>query len=172
MEGIIFLGLSLYAWITIVTVLGMFAVLIFTKVPAEAAFLGAIAILLVTGVLETKEALAGFSSSSVVVIGALFIVIAGLVHTGVLQWITKHLLGTPGSYPKAIVRLMVPVAVLSSFLNKEIAIPGDEKLYRAELSKRMKDSHLRLSAMDSISGILSSYDDNISTGYNNSIKKQ
>lgn len=61
---------------------------------------------------------------------------------------------------------------LSSFLNKEIAIPGDEKLYRAELSKRMKDSHLRLLAMDSISGILSSYDDNISTGYNNSIKKQ
>ncbi len=37
MEGIIFLGLSLYAWITIVTVLGMFAVLIFTKVPAESA---------------------------------------------------------------------------------------------------------------------------------------
>ena len=97
MEGILFLGLSLYAWITIVTVLGMFAVLIFTKIPAESAFLGAIAILLVTGVLDTKEALSGFSSTSVVVIGALFIVIAGLVHTGVLQWITKHLLGTPGS---------------------------------------------------------------------------
>lgn len=122
MEGIIFLGLSLYAWITIVTVLGMFAVLIFTKVPAESAFLGAIAILLVTGVLDTKEALSGFSSSSVVVIGALFIVIAGLVHTGVLQWITKHLLGTPGSYPKAIVRLMVPVAVLSSFLNNTTVV--------------------------------------------------
>ena len=68
MSEIIFLGLSLYAWITIVTVLTMFAVLLFTKVPAEAAFLGAIAVLLVTGTLDAKEATAGFSDSSVVVI--------------------------------------------------------------------------------------------------------
>ena len=122
MSEIIFLGLSLYAWITIVTVLTMFAVLLFTKVPAEAAFLGAIAVLLVTGTLDAKEATAGFSNSSVVVIGALFIVIAGLVNTGVLQWITKHLLGTPGAYWKAIVRLMVPVAVLSSFLNNTTVV--------------------------------------------------
>jgi len=61
---------------------------------------------------------------------------------------------------------------LSSFLNKEISIPGDEKLYRDELAKRMKNSHLRLDAMDSISGILSSYDDNIKTGYNNAIKNR
>ena len=122
MSEIIFLGLSLYAWITIVTVLTMFAVLLFTKVPAEAAFLGAIAVLLVTGTLDAKEATAGFSNSSVVVIGALFIVIAGLVNTGVLQWITKHLLGAPGAYWKAIVRLMVPVAVLSSFLNNTTVV--------------------------------------------------
>ena len=39
MGGIIFLNLSLYAWITIITVLAMFAVLLFTKTPAEMAFL-------------------------------------------------------------------------------------------------------------------------------------
>lgn len=122
MEGIIFLNLSLHAWITIITVLTMFAVLMFTKVPAEAAFLGAIAVLLVTGTLTDKEACAGFSNSSVVVIGALFIIIGGLVHTGVLQWIAKHLLGTPGSYRKAIVRLMLPVAILSSFLNNTTVV--------------------------------------------------
>ena len=122
MEGIIFLNLSLYAWITIITVLAMFAVLLFTKTPAEMAFLGAIAILFVTGTLSEKETCSGFSNSSVVVIGALFIIVGGLVHTGVLQWITKHLLGTPGSYHKAIVRLMLPVAILSSFLNNTTVV--------------------------------------------------
>lgn len=122
MEGIIFLNLSLYAWITIITVVAMFAVLLFTKTPAEMAFLGAIAILFVTGTLTEKETCSGFSNSSVVVIGALFIIVGGLVHTGVLQWITKHLLGTPGSYHKAIVRLMLPVAILSSFLNNTTVV--------------------------------------------------
>ena len=122
MESIIFLGLGLDAWITIVTVLTVFITLLFTKISAESAFLGAIAILFVTGVLSSGEALSGFSSPSVVVIGALFVVVSGLVHTGVLQWMTRHLLGTPGSYPKAIIRLMFPVAFLSSFLNNTTVV--------------------------------------------------
>ena len=59
---------------------------------------------------------------------------------------------------------------LSSFLNKEIRIPCDEKLYKIELLKRIENSHYRSSATDSLSGILSSYDDKIETGYNNKIK--
>ena len=110
------------AWITIATVLTMFSVLLFTKLRAEMAFLGAIAVLFVTGVLDAKEAFSGFSSTSVVVIGVLFVVVAGLTHTGVLQWIVKHLLGQPSSYPKAIVRLMLPVAALSSFLSNTTVV--------------------------------------------------
>ena len=91
MEDIIFLGLNLGAWITIVTVLSMFLTLLFTKLREDVAFLGVIAVLLLTGVLDTKEALGGFSSGSVVVIGVLFAVLAGLVHTGVLQWIVRYL---------------------------------------------------------------------------------
>ena len=56
MEEIIFLGFNLYAWITIATVLSMFTVLLFTKLRADLVFLGAIAILFVTGVLNAKEA--------------------------------------------------------------------------------------------------------------------
>ena len=51
MESIIFLGFNLYAWITIATVLTMFTVLLFTKIRADVAFLGAIGVLFVTGVL-------------------------------------------------------------------------------------------------------------------------
>ncbi len=117
MESFVFLGFNLYAWITIVTVLTMFTIMLFTKLRAEIVFLGAIGVLFVTGVLDAKEAFSGFSSKSVVTIGVLFVVLAGLTYTGVLQWIVKHLLGEPKTYSKAIVRLMMPVAVLSSFLS-------------------------------------------------------
>ena len=122
MESIVFWGFNLYAWITIVTVLSMFTVLLFTKLRSDIVFLGAIAILFVTGVLDAKEAFSGFSSTSVVIIGVLFVVVAGLTHTGVLQWIVKHLLGQPNSYSKAVVRLMLPVAALSSFLSNTTVV--------------------------------------------------
>ena len=122
MDSIVFCGFNLHAWITIATVLTMFSVLLFTKLRADLVFLGAIAILFVTGVLDAEEAFSGFSSTSVVVIGVLFVVVAGLTHTGVLQWIVKHLLGQPGSYSAAVVRLMLPVAALSSFLSNTTVV--------------------------------------------------
>ena len=39
-----------------------------------------------------------------------------------LQWIVKNLLGTPGSYSRAVTRLMLPVAVLSSFLSNTTVV--------------------------------------------------
>ena len=122
MESFVFLGFNLYAWITIITVLTMFTVLLFTKLRSDLVFLGAISVLYVTGVLNAKEAFSGFSSTSVVIIGVLFVVVAGLTHTGVLQWIVRNLLGQPNSYSKAVVRLMLPVAVLSSFLSNTTVV--------------------------------------------------
>ena len=122
MESIVFLGFNLYAWITIATVLTMFTVLLFTKLRTDAVFLGAIGVLYVTGVLDAKEAFSGFSTSSVITVGVLFVVVAGLTHTGVLHWIVKHLLGQPSSYAKAVTRLMLPVAFLSSFLSNTTVV--------------------------------------------------
>ena len=122
MESIILWGLNLNAWITIATVLSLFTILLFTKLRADLVFLGAISILYLTGVLDAKETLSGFSSNSVVVIGVLFVVVAGLTHTGVLQYITKYLLGQPNSYAKAVTRLMLPVALLSSFLSNTTVV--------------------------------------------------
>ena len=110
------------AWITIVTVMAMFSILLFTKLRSDLVFLGAIAILFLTGVLDAKEAFSGFSSTSVIVVGVLFVVVAGLTYTGVLQCVVRFLLGTPGTYSKAVVRLMLPVAALSSFLSNTTVV--------------------------------------------------
>ena len=122
MDSFELLGFGLDAWITIVTLLAMFSVLLFTKLRSDIVFLCAVGVLYVTGVLDAKEALSGVSSTSVAVVGVLFVVIAGLMHTGVLQWIVKHLLGTPDTYTKAVTRLMLPVAALSSFLSNTTVV--------------------------------------------------
>ncbi len=122
MESIIFLGLGLNAWLTIAMIIGLFCAMAFTKLPAEFAFLGAMAFLSVTGILDAEEVLAGFSSSSVVIVGVLFVVIAGLVHSGVIHWLVKQVLGTPSSYTKALVRLMLPVAAFSSILSNTTVV--------------------------------------------------
>ena len=122
METELFLGFNLYAWITIITVLGMFTTLLLTKLRTDVVFLAAIGVLFVTGVLDSKESFSGFCSTSVVVVGVLFVVVAGLTHTGVLQWIVRHLLGQPNSYGKAVIRLMLPVAGLSSFLSNTTVV--------------------------------------------------
>lgn len=122
MEEIVFLGFGIHAWITIVTVVALFSLLLFTKLRADAVFLAAMAVLYITGVLDAKEAFSGLSHSSVVIVGVLFVVVAGLTYTGVLQWIVKNLLGQPKHWSGAILRLMLPVAGLSSFLSNTTVV--------------------------------------------------
>lgn len=156
MNDTIVLGLNLGAWITIVTVLSMFLSLIFTKLREDVAFLFVIAILLLTGVLSTDEALGGFSSTSVVVIGVLFVVLAGLIHTGVLQWIVRYLLGTPGSYSAAVVRLMLPVAALSSLLSNTTVVAlfvGVVKVWARKLNMAPSKLLIPLSYASGFGGI-------------------
>jgi di/tricarboxylate transporter len=71
----------------------------------------------VTGIISEAEGMAGFGSEPVVVHAAFFVVMAGLMQTGVLYWLTKHLLGNPNEYRQALVKLMLPIASLAAFLN-------------------------------------------------------
>ena len=156
METELFLGFSLDAWITIVTVLGMFTTLLLTKLRTDAVFLIAIGVLFLTGVLDVKEACSGFSSTSVVVIGVLFVVVAGLMHTGVLQCIVYLLLGQPTSYSKAIVRLMLPVAGLSSFLSNTTVVAmfvGIVKIWAKKLNVAPSKLLIPLSYASGMGGI-------------------
>ncbi|MCQ2320376.1 MAG: anion permease [Bacteroidales bacterium] len=129
------LGLDWHAWLTIALILGMFITMMKTKIPADVVFLSVMALLVVTGCLPAGEALSGFSSTTVVVVGALFVVVAGLDATGVLHWVVQHLLGTPSSYGRAIVRLMVPVAGLSAFLSNTTVVALFIKVVKVWASK-------------------------------------
>lgn len=114
--------LTWQAWFTLGTLVTMFSILILTKARTDMVFLGTMATLYVSGVLNLKEAFGGFSSESVLVVAVLFMVIAGLVHTGVLKWVVKHVMGHPSSLNKAIVRVMLPTAMLSSVLSNTTVV--------------------------------------------------
>lgn len=117
MHDIIFWGLGLDSWITVATLVGVFMTLLFTDTKAHVAFFCAIAVLSVTGVLTIEEAFVGFDTSSIITVGLLFLVIAGLRHTGALEWMVSHLMGQPKNHSHAIIRMMLPVGFLSSFMS-------------------------------------------------------
>ena len=50
------MGFSIYAWITIATVLVTFGILLFTKLRQDLVFLGIVGVLFVTGVLDVISA--------------------------------------------------------------------------------------------------------------------
>lgn len=116
------LGLSFAAWFVVFVVVLVFVLQICTKLPSDFVFLGGMGLLLVSGVIPVNSVLGGFSSTTVVLIGALFVVICGLVQTGFMQWVVQYCLGSPKTYNKAIIRLMLPVAALSSFLNNTAVV--------------------------------------------------
>ena len=109
--------MSIFVVITIVLIVGKVACMVFNKMPTDVLALLIIALTLVTTTLTTEEALSCFSSSSVVLVGVLSVLVAGLIHSGVLQWVARNVLGTPSSYRRALLRLIIPASLLSAFIS-------------------------------------------------------
>jgi len=78
--------------------------------------LGFSVLLVLSDVISNGEAWAGFSSTSVLSIGALFVVARALEETRAVEKILLPLLGKPAGHVSALLRLCFPVAVFSAFL--------------------------------------------------------
>jgi len=111
------LALTWQGWFAIGTVVVTFGILVVASLPSDYVFLGGLTALLLAGVLDPGSALAGFSSPGVVTVGALYVVVTGLRETGGLIWVAQHVLGHPQTSRGAQFRLMMPVTILSAFLN-------------------------------------------------------
>src|SRR5690606_25385034 len=104
-------------FLTSAIVVSALAALVVTRLPAEAVFVGALALLMTAGVLTPAEALAGFGNEAVATIAAPYVVAGAMRDTGAVTWISTRLLGRPGTVTAAQARLMAPVALVSAFLN-------------------------------------------------------
>lgn len=110
-------SLGWQGWLAIAVTVGAFLLNAFTRWAAEAVFLGALAVLMLSGILDASTALAGFSNPGMITVAVLYIVVAGLQQTGGLDVVTRSVLGMPKGTTPALIRLVVPVVSLSAFLN-------------------------------------------------------
>lgn len=104
-------------WLAIAVTVAAFSGNAFTSLPAEVVFLGAAAVLFLSGVLDEEAVLSGFSNSGMVTVAVLYIVATGLQQTGALNWVSHQVLGLPKTPAKALLRMMLPVMGISAFLN-------------------------------------------------------
>ena len=120
--------MTLEAWFTIVIIGLVIASLMTDRISVDVAMIGGLTLLMVGdfifgevlgmgGVLSVPDAIAGFAHQAIMMIGALFVVAAGLQETGGMQVIAQRLLGRPKTILGAQLRLMAPVALLSGFMN-------------------------------------------------------
>ncbi|MCS5562933.1 MAG: SLC13 family permease, partial [Oleiphilaceae bacterium] len=74
-------------------------------------------VLSASGIISADQALAGFSNSGLITVVAMFVVAAGIHHSGGVDLLVNHLLRNPKSVRSAQARIALPVSLLSGFLN-------------------------------------------------------
>lgn len=105
------------AVLTLAVVLGVVVTLVLTRVGPDLVLLCGLAVLMLTRVLSPHDAMVGFSNEGMLTVGALFVVVAGLRETGAMELLVHRLFGKVGSVLQAQLRMLVPVAAMSGFLN-------------------------------------------------------
>ena len=105
------------AWATIVIAVSGLVIMARGKLAPDAASIGQLVVLLALGILTPAQAVAGFSNEGMLSVAVLLIVASAVQETGALDFLARQVLGRPSSVPAAQLRLMVPVAFASGFLN-------------------------------------------------------
>jgi hypothetical protein len=104
-------------WYTVGVVVVAFVCLLWDLIQPDHVMIGALAMLMAAGVVSVEEGLAGFANEGLLTVAALFVVAAGISATGGLDWYMGKLLGHPRTIAGAQLRLMLPIAAVSGFLN-------------------------------------------------------
>ncbi len=113
--------MSLDAWITLGVVLVAVALLATERLPPAFTLLAAVTVLVVVHVLQIPDAFAGFSNPAPLTVAALYVLAAAVEKTRALERLATRLLGfgdaDESSGRAALLRVTLPTAVASSFLN-------------------------------------------------------
>ena len=104
-------------WYSVVILMLMFGALLKNIAGPDVLMLGSLAMILAADAVPIPDGLKGFSNKGLLTVACLFVVAAGISNTGALDYYMGKLLGYPKNAASAQIRLMVPVAFVSAFLN-------------------------------------------------------
>lgn len=102
---------------TLGVLLAVTLALCLTNVGPDLVLLGGLTVLMVAGIVDPQHALAGFGNEGLVTVAVLYAVAEGLRQTGGIDFVGSSLLGKPSSLRRAQLRVMLPAALASAFLN-------------------------------------------------------
>jgi di/tricarboxylate transporter len=105
------------AWFTLAVVFALLGTLGFELVAPVIAMLSALLALLLAGVLEPRQALSGFSNPAPFTVAALYVLARAAEKTGALLPLVEAALGGATGLRGRLLRLLVPSAAASAFLN-------------------------------------------------------
>jgi len=105
---------------------GVLAVILFSLIRythlIDIIFVGAVALFACAGVITPTEAFAGFSNEGMLTVAALFVVAAGVTQTGLVSSVSHRVMGHGSDVRAALIRVVVPVTILSAFLNNTTCV--------------------------------------------------
>ncbi|TYR30166.1 SLC13 family permease [Mesorhizobium microcysteis] len=105
-------------YVALVIVLGTFVAFLLERFPPEVTAAGGAAMFIVLGLLPAADAMAVFSNSAPLTIGAMFVLTGALVRTGVLEGFSGLILAWSSNRPLLAIGMMLSAAVLfSAFVN-------------------------------------------------------
>ncbi|MBL9119276.1 MAG: SLC13 family permease [Phycisphaerae bacterium] len=101
----------------VASVIGLVVVLLVLGISADFAMLAAAVALAVAGLITPAQAASGFSNEGMLTVALLYVVVAGLQSTAAIRRMTGSLFRPVANEKLALLRLCVPVAAASAFLN-------------------------------------------------------
>ena len=109
--------MELSAWVTLALIVALVIVLARELIAPAAAVSIAVVVLLLLGIIDSKQALSGFSNPAPITVAALYILARAVEKTGVLTPLVAATLGNGVSPRWQLARLLTPTAAASAFLN-------------------------------------------------------
>jgi len=105
-------------WIVTVILVAAMLLLITERLPVDLTSIGIIVALMLAGVLDPTEAVAGFASPAVITVGAMFLISKGMIRTGAVGFISQKVLKYSRGRPNlAMVVILAIVGSASAFIN-------------------------------------------------------
>jgi len=109
--------MSWQAWASVLIMIASVAAMVRGLAGPDLVLTGAMTLLLVFGILTPAQAAEGFGNEGMLTVAILFVVAAGVESTGAMDWVVRRVLGRPKTVLSAQVRMMLPAAGISAFLN-------------------------------------------------------
>lgn len=104
-------------WYVLTCIVIMFYLMVRDVIRTEFALLLCLLSIYSAQIITTEEAFYGFSNSGVLTVLVLYIVAEGLSATGGVDYFMSKVMGQPQTLGMALIRMCIPVAVASAFIN-------------------------------------------------------